>query len=57
MDEAIREYKRRLDRTMILRSLRMSVEERIQRLEQMAILREELRQGRKKARKESSGGR
>lgn len=49
-DEVIQEYKKHIDRTLIRRSLRMTPEERVQRLQQMAKVREELRRGLERAR-------
>jgi hypothetical protein len=50
-DELIQEYKKHIDQTLIRRSLRMTLEERVQRLEQMARMRDELRRGIERARK------
>jgi hypothetical protein len=54
MDKVIEAYKEDLDHSLIRRSLRMTVEERLRRLEEMARLREELRRAGEKSRNKRS---
>ena len=42
-DPVIQEYRRRLDMTLVRKSLRLTVKDRFERLEQMALLQDELR--------------
>lgn len=49
-DEVIQEHKKHIDRTLIRRSPRMTPEERAQRLQPMAKVREELHRGMERAR-------
>ena len=49
MDLVIEEYKKHVDQTLLDESLKRTVEERIQALEEFEALREELRSGVKRA--------